>query len=218
MYRVWGAIKDRCFRKTHLQYKNYGGRGILLCDKWLDFNRFMEDIHSEIGEKPEYHHELDRIDNDKGYEPGNIRWSTITENQRNKRTNHYYQTHIGKICQSELIEKLGFTRKQFQRYIESRGIENLLERFKNNDIPKKHIHENVEDLIGKKIGSLTFISLNRGSKGGYSYQVQCDCGTICSIRRISLEGARKRKYFCCQKCNKKGDLNGKRKHMKRYIR
>src|SRR3990167_7786357 len=126
LYKVWWSIRDRCDREGNPQYKNYGGRGITLSNEWHDFDNFIQDILTDIGDKPEGDIELDRIDNEKGYQKGNIRWATVTENQRNKRTNHYYETHLGKICQSELIEKLCFTRKQFKRYVESHGIENLI--------------------------------------------------------------------------------------------
>lgn len=205
MRSVWTSIKVRCFNEKNIQYKNYGGRGITICPQWLDFNKFMEDLHSSIGERPNGDYELDRIDNDKGYEPGNMRWSTIKQNQRNKRNNHYIDTHLGKMCKSELIEKLAFTRKQFDRYVEAHGIENLLERFKNNDIPQKFVPLNPTSLLGKH-GNLNLLKYEK-TKLGWLYDVMCDCGNKFTMNQTSLK---RRKFFMCQKCNKKGDLNPKR--------
>jgi hypothetical protein len=207
LHSIWLSIKARCLNPENKQYKNYGGRGISLCKDWLDFNKFVEDV----GIRPSKDLEFDRRDNDQGYFKENCRWISRTENMRNTRKNVYYETHLGKMCRSALIEKLGFTRRQFQRYVERHGIENLLERFKNNDIPKKHILSDPERFIGKKIGNLEILSLDRTSKGRYSYISKCDCGNIFKINAISIEGSRKRKHFCCKSCNKKGDLNSKRR-------
>jgi len=83
---------QRCTNPNHRSYHNYGGRGITVCDRWRDPWLFAEDIEREIGPKPEAVdksgralYELDRIDNDRGYEPGNVRWSTRSEQARNKR-------------------------------------------------------------------------------------------------------------------------------------
>jgi hypothetical protein len=81
-YSRWCGIKSRCFLPTFTHYKNYGGRGITMCDKWKnDFWAFVRDI----GDRPSPKHELDRIDNDGNYQPDNVRWVVRTANQRNKR-------------------------------------------------------------------------------------------------------------------------------------
>lgn len=81
-YRVWCAIKDRCLNpNSKTSYPKYGGRGITICDRWRDsFEAFLEDM----GERPEGT-SIDRIDNNKGYEPGNCRWADKWTQSRNRR-------------------------------------------------------------------------------------------------------------------------------------
>lgn len=80
LYRIWGNIKQRCTNPNNTSYKNYGGRGITLCKRWYKFENFLADLK----ERPEGM-TLDRINNNKGYSPNNVRWVTIAENTRNTR-------------------------------------------------------------------------------------------------------------------------------------
>jgi len=84
-YRAWRAMKERCHRRTAVNFRNYGGRGIRVCERWeTSFSTFL----SDLGPKPSPRHSLDRFpDNDGNYEPGNVRWATWKEQCRNKRTN-----------------------------------------------------------------------------------------------------------------------------------
>lgn len=79
---VWFDIKKRCLDSEHACYKSYGGRGITLHSEWVnDFAAF----YAHIGPAPSKVHSVDRIDNNKGYEPGNVRWATFVEQQNNRR-------------------------------------------------------------------------------------------------------------------------------------
>lgn len=81
LYQTWCNIKQRCSNPNHKDYPRYGGRGIVMCDRWAnDFGAFLEDI----GERPDGSYSLDRIDGDKDYEPENVRWATPEEQARNK--------------------------------------------------------------------------------------------------------------------------------------
>lgn len=77
-YYTWEGIKQRCNNPNASDYKNYGGRGIKVCDKWLDFKNF----YSDMGDRPKGL-EIDRIDNDGDYTPENCRWITHKDNCRN---------------------------------------------------------------------------------------------------------------------------------------
>lgn len=81
-YRAWSAMKARCTDPSHPAYHRYGGRGIAVCDEWLTS---FEAFFAHLGERPSRTHSLDRIDNDKGYQPGNCRWATRSEQNRNRR-------------------------------------------------------------------------------------------------------------------------------------
>jgi len=83
LYKTWFSMLDRCFEPDHPKYKYYGDRGITICDRWHDFDQFVSDILSSIGERPEGM-TFDRIDSNKNYEPGNVRWATLTEQSRNR--------------------------------------------------------------------------------------------------------------------------------------
>lgn len=81
-YYAWSAMKQRCFNPNHAAYHNYGGRGITVCEAWMDFNNFLRDMG-----QPPTRAELDRTDNEKGYSPENCKWVTKKQNANNRRTN-----------------------------------------------------------------------------------------------------------------------------------
>jgi hypothetical protein len=83
-HQAWGSMKVRCTDPNDRSYANYGGRGITVCGRWADS---FEAFFADVGPRTSPDHSLDRIDNDKGYEPGNVRWATPTMQGRNRRTN-----------------------------------------------------------------------------------------------------------------------------------
>ena len=86
-YSCWDSMKQRCLNQSHTSYENYGGRGITICEAWLSFDNFFNDM----GQRPSPRHTLERIDNNRGYEPGNCKWATRGEQLRNTRRSRYVE-------------------------------------------------------------------------------------------------------------------------------
>lgn len=78
-FKIWSGMKSRCTNPKLKCYKYYGGRGISICDRWMKFENFVEDMGWRPGDLT-----IDRIDCDGNYEPSNCRWITLSENSRNK--------------------------------------------------------------------------------------------------------------------------------------
>lgn len=101
-YDTWDAMKQRCSNPNNRAYHNYGGRGITVCQRWLTFENFLADM----GERPE-HRSLDRIDNDRNYEPGNCRWATKRQQENNTRRNVILEYQGTKKTVTEWARALG---------------------------------------------------------------------------------------------------------------
>lgn len=103
-YRCWSHIKKRCLNQNDAGWQNYGGRGITICKEWEnDFQSF----YAYIGPRPHSKASVDRIDNERGYEPGNVRWATRTEQARNTRLNRLITLNGKTQCLSDWAEQLG---------------------------------------------------------------------------------------------------------------
>jgi hypothetical protein len=93
-------MRQRCSDAGCDDYRDYGARGIRVCDRWQqDFTAFLADM----GERPSPKHELDRIDNSRGYEPGNVRWATRTQQARNTRATVLTESDVETIRQLRSI-------------------------------------------------------------------------------------------------------------------
>ena len=87
-YKIWDGMIGRCHRPKTKQYKDYGGRGIYVCDEWRGRGGFVQFI-DHIGRRPSPELTLGRIDNDGHYEPGNVRWETRVEQMSNCRRTRF---------------------------------------------------------------------------------------------------------------------------------
>lgn len=141
IYRLWRAMINRCTNKNNAAYPNYGGRGITVCDSWLEsFENFMNDM----GIRPKGT-SLDRIDNNKGYSPENCRWSTQKEQSRNTRSNVY----IDGLVRVDFLRKHGVSSNSLYRWVDAgMSLEDIIHRAKS----KKRTHFN-KKIIGGQIAS-----------------------------------------------------------------
>lgn len=106
MYWVWSDMRQRCQNPNHKAYKNYGGRGIYVCDRWMIFANFMADM----GMRPEGGAMIDRIDNNGPYSPENCKWSTRKEQNSNRRNCIYVE------CDGERVTLREYCRRKNMNY------------------------------------------------------------------------------------------------------
>ena len=108
-YRCWFEMEARCRYANREVYKNYGKRGIRVHTSWRGPNGFITFLN-DIGPAPSNRHQVDRIDNKKNYEPGNVRWATRKEQMRNRRY-HRMLTAFGRTqCLAAWVEEFKIAR------------------------------------------------------------------------------------------------------------
>lgn len=112
-HRSWLSMMTRCVwsNPDRDDWHLYKGRGISVCDRWLEFKNFL----SDMGHKPTPQHSLDRIDSDGNYEPSNCRWATSKDQARNwKHRNRKYTVNGETKVQAEWLESIGITGATFR--------------------------------------------------------------------------------------------------------
>ena len=115
-YQAWISMRTRCYSQKYCKYKNYGGRGIVVCDRWRDsFENFL----SDMGEPPTKDHSLERMDNNGNYSPENCKWIPLAEQSRNRR-NVRLITYGGEtLTLTEWAKKLGMTKQSLEYRLNS---------------------------------------------------------------------------------------------------
>lgn len=105
-YHSWVGLKSRCSNPNMIEYRNYGGRGIVVCERWLDKDKGFENFLEDMGECPDGF-SLDRIDVNGNYEPENCRWATVEEQCNNKRTTHKIEFNGKNLSIAQWASELG---------------------------------------------------------------------------------------------------------------
>lgn len=109
IHYIWDTMKSRCYNSKNLSYPRYGGRGIKVCDRWLNsFENFYEDM----GDPPKGM-SIERIDNSGDYSPENCRWATAAEQARNRRSNRLVTLGKKTMLLIEWQEQLGVSRSTY---------------------------------------------------------------------------------------------------------
>jgi hypothetical protein len=117
-YRAYQGMKKRCYNPKARGFPEYGGRGIAVCDWWLDsFDHFLADV----GHRPSPDHSIERIDNNGDYEPGNVRWATKPEQMRNRRSARMVEYDGAQMSLAEAAERAGVPYKVAQERITRLG-------------------------------------------------------------------------------------------------
>jgi hypothetical protein len=129
-YSAWNSMKRRCYNINNEDYHNYGGRGIVVCDEWINsFKNFLADI----GEKPSNFHSLDRVDVNGNYSKANCRWATKLEQSNNRRNSFFVTYNEIKMTIAEVAKKENINRSTLRSVILQKKItaEEAVSKIKN---------------------------------------------------------------------------------------
>lgn len=122
LFRLWVNRRQMCNNPNNSQYHQYGARGIHFDPEWdSDFWAFADWMDHHLGPRPTPDHVLDRIDNDSGFYPGNLRWATRQQDSRNRRTNHHLTYRRRTLTYAEWSEITGLPLSTIWSRIVDRG-------------------------------------------------------------------------------------------------
>lgn len=188
LYNTWLNIKQRCHNRKNPRFKDYGGRGIIVCKEWI--SSFVSFKNWAISNGYSDNLTIDRIDNNFGYEPDNCRWITNAEQQLN-RGNNRILTYNGKTQTiTEWAREYHLRVKTLEgRLNDGWGIEKAL----TTSLIEKRL-----DLKGERFGLLVVLSFAYINKSSY-WVCKCDCGKEKIIKGGSLTEGATRSCGCLQR-------------------
>lgn len=191
LQKVLTHMKERCYDPNDRRYNDWGGRGIQICDEWLNDPEAFVRWSVENGYQPGL--TIDRIDNGGNYSPDNCRWVTRTENNQNRRSSRYF-TIKGK---TQNLQQW-CTEYNLSRSIVHKRLELGWDIEKALTTPKKE--RDKESLIGKRFGRLTVIEFVGKDKFRQSlFRCCCDCGSIVVVNGNKLKTNHTTSCGCLQK-------------------
>lgn len=194
LYSRYHKIKERCYNPNSKSYKRYGGRGIKMCDEWLNDYKSFETWAIANGYAPEF--AIDRIDNDGDYSPENCRFVTLSENNQNRCSSRFY-TYNGKTQNlTQWCTELGLNYRTVM-YRMRRGWS--FER----SITEPVIKRNREELIDQRFGRLVVLAYAGdefiGKDNNSKYICRCDCGNTVMVGQVKLKGGHTKSCGCLQR-------------------
>lgn len=160
LYRVWLGMRDRCNNPNNKGYKNYGGRGIKICEEWNVFNNFKVWSYDH-GYEENSGLSIDRIDVNGNYEPSNCRWATVKEQANNTRRNVYMTIDGETKSVPEWAEIYGVNQETVRRRVRELGwdpIKALTEPLYYGDVyeynGESHLLSEWSKILGIEVGTL----------------------------------------------------------------
>ena len=131
VYGSWQAMKTRCLNPNYPGYEDYGGRGITICERWLKFENFFEDM----GYPPSENHSIERMNNELGYYKENCKWGTDKEQARNKRNNSWIEFNGSRKLKRVWAEELGIHYTRINHFIKAGyTFEQIYNHYKNRPL------------------------------------------------------------------------------------
>jgi hypothetical protein len=130
-YRSWQMMKSRCLNKNSPEFPNYGGRGITVCERWVNsFENFLEDM----GDKPTVRHSIDRFPNKDGnYEPSNCRWATDLEQVKNRSYTVWVDYEGEIMTAADFKRKLGIKSQWVLTLLKRMTVKEVADYYKNKN-------------------------------------------------------------------------------------
>ena len=131
LHRVWNHMRERCNSPKDKRYKDYGGRGIYVCDRWDNKDSGLVAFVEDMGATYQPGLQLDRIDNNGPYSPENCRWVTSKENNRNRRDTLFINSILGEMTLAEFAEKIGLPYTEVYQRLRVQGYPGVFLTLKN---------------------------------------------------------------------------------------
>ncbi len=143
-YRAWRHVKSRCLNPNVHNYNKYGGRGIKVCDRWI--NSF-ENFFADMGERPSKTHSIDRINVDGNYEPINCRWATIKEQAYNKTNTVRVEFEGDLLTVPDFVKAVGGNYDSFYSYVGRNTFQKAVDFYKSKAGKSKPVYQYKEKSV-----------------------------------------------------------------------